>query len=179
MSGDVRIRPMARLPQVDVRFDPGDAALVDRLAMAMTAPPPLTPDTTMAAEDGDGHWLWLGPDEWLVVGLEGRGDEVGPEIEQALRVAAGDAFLTTVDVSANRVGLEVAGPGARDLLAFGGSLDLEAPAFGPGRCAQTNVARANVILWQVDDAPTYRLLVRPSFVAYLQAWLDDAESGLG
>jgi sarcosine oxidase subunit gamma len=41
------------------------------------------------------------------------------------------------------------------------------------------VARAGVILWGVDELPTYRLLVRPSFVAYLQAWLEDAATGLG
>jgi sarcosine oxidase subunit gamma len=63
-------------------------------------------------------------------------------------------------------------------LAFGCSLDLEAPSFRPGRCAQTLLARAGVIVWQTDDAPTYRLLVRPSFVAYVLAWLDDAADGL-
>jgi sarcosine oxidase, subunit gamma len=179
MSDEVRIRPMGPLTQVDVRFDPGDSALVERLERAMTAAPPLEPNTTSAAADGEGHWLWLGPDEWLIVGLEGVGEEVGPAIEAAARSAAGDALITTVDVSANRVGLEVAGSGARDLLAFGCSLDLDPPTFGPGRCAQTNVARAGVILWQVDDGPRYRLLVRPSFAAYLQAWLEDAQSGLG
>jgi sarcosine oxidase, subunit gamma len=178
MSGAVRIRQMRPLPQVDVRFDPADAALVARLATAMTAPPPLAPNTVGAADDGEGHWLWLGPDEWLIVGVEGGPDEVGPAVEAALRDAAGDAFLTTVDVSANRVGLEVAGPDAERLLAFGCSLDLDHPAFGAGRCAQTMVARAGVILWQVDEVPTYRLLVRPSFAAYLQAWLEDAATGL-
>jgi sarcosine oxidase subunit gamma len=46
----------------------------------------------------------------------------------------------------------------------------------PGSCAQTLVARANVLLQQMDDAPTYRLFVRPSFAAYLAAWLADARS---
>jgi sarcosine oxidase subunit gamma len=170
---------MAPLPQVDVRFDASDAALVERLATATTARPPRTPNTVAAADDGEGHWLWLGPDEWLIVGPEGGAAAVGPAIETALREAAGEAFLTTVDVSANRIGLEVAGPDARALLAFGCALDLDHPASGAGRCAQTMVARAGVILWAVDELPTYRLLVRPSFVAYLQAWLEDAATGLG
>ena len=178
MSDGVTVRRLTSLPQVDVRFGAGDAALVQRLADAMTAPPPTVPNTVTAATDGDGHWLWLGPDEWLVVGLEGRGEEVGPEIERVLHDAAGDAFLTTVDVSANRVGLEVAGPRTRDLLAFGCSLDLDDRAFPTGTCAQTNVARANVILWRREDE-VWWLLVRPSFVGYLQAWLDDARAGLG
>jgi sarcosine oxidase subunit gamma len=179
VSGAVRIRQLAPLPQVDVRFEPSDGALVERLTSAMSAPPPLTPNTVTPAEDGQGHWLWLGPDEWLVVGLEGAPAEVGPAIEATLRGAAGDAFLTTVDVSANRVALEVAGPDAQALLAFGCALDLDHPAFGAGRCAQTLVARAGVVLWQLDELPTYRLLVRPSFVAYLQTWLEDAATGLG
>jgi len=174
----VRIRRMGSLPQVDVRFDPTDAGLASRLAATMTASAPVVPDTVSAAADGEGHWLWLGPDEWLIVGQEGGADEVGPAVEAALHDAAAGAFLTTVDVSANRVGLEVAGPGAEALLAFGCALDLDHPAFGAGRCAQTLVARAGVILWQVDELPTYRLLVRPSFAAYLEAWLEDAATGL-
>ena len=175
---NVRIRRMAPLPQVDVRADPSDEALLDRLAAATTARPPLVPNTVAAAADGEGHWLWLGPDEWLIVGQEGASEDVGRAVEAVLHAAAGDAFLATVDVSANRVGLEIAGPGAERLLAFGCSLDLDHPAFGAGQCAQTMVARAGVVLWQVDELPTYRLLVRPSFAAYLQAWLEDAAVGL-
>lgn len=173
------IRRLGPLPQVDVRFDPTDAALVARLTAMAGVAPPLAANTVAAAPGGQGHWLWLGPDEWLVVGPEGGGPEIAPAVEAALRGGAGDAFLTTVDVSANRVGLEVSGAHARDLLAFGCSLDLDPPAFGPGRCAQTLVARAGVVLWQVDDGPTFRLLVRPSFLAYLEAWMDDAAIGLG
>jgi sarcosine oxidase subunit gamma len=53
-------------------------------------------------------------------------------------------------------------------------IDLHPRAFGPGRCAQTLLARANVIVHQVGDEPRYRLYARPSFVAYLAAWLNDA-----
>ncbi|EWM17999.1 sarcosine oxidase, subunit gamma [Kutzneria sp. 744] len=49
-------------------------------------------------------------------------------------------------------------------------------AFGPGRCAQTMLARAAVVLHQVDAGPTYRLLVRPSFAGYLTSWVRDAAS---
>ena len=173
-----QVRRMAALPQVDVRFDAADTALVARLAAAATVAPPRTPNTTATAPDGQGHWLWLGPDEWLVVGPEGGHDAIAPAVEAALREAAGASFLTTVDVSANRVGLELTGGGVADLLAFGCSLDLDDHVFAPGACAQTMVARANVIVWRLD-ATTWRLLVRPSFTAYLEAWLDDAAAGLG
>ena len=119
--------------------------------VSLRGEPPLAPNTVA------GGALWLGPDEWLVLG--GREEDYP------------DAWAA-VDVSANRVCLELAGPGAADVLARGCALDLHPPVFPPGRCAQTLVARAQVILYRTDDA--FRLLVRPSFADYLRAWLRDA-----
>ena len=113
--------------------------------------PPMAPNTVV------GDAIWLGPDEWLVLG--------GREEDYADLPAA-------VDVSANRVCLELSGEGAADVLARGCALDLHASVFPPGRSAQTLVARAQVILWRTEDA--FRLLVRPSFADYLRAWLRDA-----
>jgi sarcosine oxidase subunit gamma len=78
---------------------------------------------------------------------------------------------TAVDVSANRVAFELSGPDAADVLAQGCSLDLDLMA--PGGCAQTLLARAQVILYR-PDAETFGILVRPSFAGYLRAWLLDA-----
>lgn len=210
MTADVRVRRMGPLPQVIVRADPAAGPSLARLGAALGVAPPTTPNTvsvagvgvvavsgagvvagavaesgaivgTEAAEGADRlHVLWLGPDEWLVVGPEGAGPDVAPAAEAAIRVAADGAFVTTVDVSANRVALEVTGTDARRLLAFGCALDLDARHFGPGSCAQTMVARAGVILWALGEepAPAFRLLVRPSFATYLESWLRDAEVGL-
>jgi len=98
--------------------------------------------------------LWLGPAEWLVV----DGDPV--------ELPGG------VDVSANRTTIELSGPHARDVLEKGCTLDLHPRAFAAGRCAQTTLGRAQVILWQRPDA--YHLLVRGSFAWYLADWLVDA-----
>jgi sarcosine oxidase, subunit gamma len=111
--------------------------------------------------------LWLGPDEWLVVGPPGE----APAIEALVRQAGADSV---VDVSANRTTVEVAGPNARAVLAKGCSLDLHPRVFGPGQCAQTLLARAQVIVRQVDAEPTYHVLVRGSFAPYLAEWLADA-----
>ena len=106
--------------------------------------------------------LWLGPDEWLVVGAR---ESDFPNAD------------AVVDVSANRVAFELDGAGAVDLLARGCSLDLDSSVFPPGRCAQTLVAQAQVILHRTGDE-TFRLLVRPSFAPYLRAWLEDAHAAL-
>jgi sarcosine oxidase subunit gamma len=116
---------------------------------------PVEPNTT------GGRALWLGPDEWLVIGAR-EGDF--PDAAAA------------VDVSANRVCFELAGDGVEDVLAQGCSLDLHPTAFAPGRCAQTLLAKAQVILHR-RDAETFRILVRPSYAPYLRAWLEDAIAG--
>jgi sarcosine oxidase, subunit gamma len=117
---------------------------------------PVEPNT--AAEADGKTVLWLGPDEWLVLG--GR-------VEDYAQAAA------AIDVSANRVVLELAGPEAAEVLSGGCALDLDPGAFPPGRCAQTLLARAQVILLRREPGRWW-LLVRPSFAPYLRAWLLDA-----
>jgi sarcosine oxidase subunit gamma len=146
------------LAQLGVRTDAPGTSLP-------TEPNTVAGDSTRAA-------LWLGPDEWLVVGPPGS----EPELEAELRPLGG----SVVDVSANRTTLEIRGPRARELLEFGCPIDLHPRVFGPGRCAQTLLARANVLIWFVSDdpEPVYRMFIRPSFAAYLAAWLADAADGL-
>jgi len=151
------LREIALDRQVDLRVDPVDPAAT-RIGELLGTPLPVVPNT------GSETVLWLGPDQWLVFGAS----------EEQLRVALGDTAGSVVDVSANRVAFELSGPGARDVLEQGCGIDLHPRAFGPGRCAQTMLARANVVLHQVDAAPTYRILVRPSFAGYLRSWLRDA-----
>jgi len=79
-----------------------------------------------------------------------------------------------VDVSANRTTLTLTGPHALDILEKGCSLDLHPRAFTTDHCAETTVARTQVILWRKTDEPTYHLLVRGSFARYLADWLVDA-----
>ena len=172
-----RVRELPFLAQIDLRADPTDAGLMARLTEAIGARPPTEPNTAVVSDDGTRHVLWLGPDEWLILGEP----DTGPDLERAIRAAIGAGRGAVVDVSANRTTLSVSGPRARELLAFGCSLDLDERHFKPGRCAQTLLARANVVIVPVGPAsePAFRILVRPSFAAYLAAWLRDAAAGLG
>ena len=167
------LRELPFLAQLDVRLDPADAAA--RAAVeSVVGPLPIEPNTV---HDGpDVAVLWLGPDEWLVIGPPDAGAATERQIREALAASPDAGPVAIIDVSANRTTLELSHPDARAILAGGCSIDLHPRAFGPGRCAQTLVARAGVILWQTaaEPAPTYRLLVRPSFAAYLAAWLSDA-----
>jgi sarcosine oxidase, subunit gamma len=74
--------------------------------------------------------------------------------------------------------VELTGPSSRDVLASCCALDLHPRVFGPGQCAQTLIAKAPVLLSQVDAAPTYRLFIRPSLAEYVVSWLVDGMHGV-
>ncbi|GAA0898190.1 MULTISPECIES: sarcosine oxidase subunit gamma [Streptomyces violaceusniger group] len=152
------------LTMVNLRLEPASEA-AGRVEKTLGAPLPRECGHTTAS--GPHTAVWLGPDEWLVVS-EGPIDTA--ELRQAL---AGDPG-SVVDVSANRTTLELSGPAARQVLEKGCRLDLHPRAFGPGRAVSTTVGPVPVLLWQLDDAPTYRLLPRSSFADYLARWLIDA-----
>jgi sarcosine oxidase subunit gamma len=158
-----------RSPLQDVALPHGLREIPFRAQVNLRGQVPGLPGPGTSSSDGERTTLWLGPDEWLVLGPDGSQDA----IERDLRAAI-DGWGAVTDVSGQRTTLELSAPHARDVLAKGCSLDLHPRAFGPGRCAQADVARANVVLHQLDDAPTYELLVAGSLAAYLAAWLADA-----
>lgn len=167
-GGAIRLAELPFLAQVNVRLDAKGAA-ADAVGLALGLQLPLEPDTVVRA--GESTVLWLGPDEWLLVGPPGT----QRELEARVREAAGDEPVSVTDVSAQRTTLLVAGPRARDLLAHGCSLDLHTRAFAPGRCAQTTLARTQVVLVARDEPRAgFWVLVRSSFAGYLTDWLLDA-----
>jgi sarcosine oxidase subunit gamma len=152
-SSALRVVELPFLTQVNLRLDPKGSSAPD-LAL------PLEPGTI--TRTGDALALWLGPDEWLLVGPPGTRFD--------LSAAASGASI--VDVSAAGTTIEISGDRARDLLAHGCALDLHPSVFREGRCVQTMLAHAQVILVHVDGA--YRVLVRSSYARYLAEWLVDA-----
>ena len=79
-------------------------------------------------------------------------------------------------MSAARTTIAVGGPAARGVLAHGCALDLDPRAYGvdaPTQCAQTMLARAQVVL-VAGGGSEVEVLVRSSFAIYLADWLLDA-----
>ncbi|EDP64744.1 sarcosine oxidase, gamma subunit [alpha proteobacterium BAL199] len=159
--------------KLNLRGNPDDAAFRSAVTGAVGVEPPITPGTVAAVDDR--AILWLGPDEWLIV--TPTGDETA--LRAALDAALAGLRASTVDVSDNYTTIRIGGPKARWVLAKGWPVDLHPKAFGPGRVVQSNLALTNVILRQTDDAPTYEILVRPSFAKYLWDWLTDASLEVG
>ncbi len=112
--------------------------------------------------------FWMGPDRWWLVG-DGSALPSVNELRQnlaafnAAAVEVGDAFAA----------IEVAGPKARDVLAKGCTLDLHPKVFKIGSVVQTNLAKAQIVLYQSDEL-AYQVFARRSFAEYLWTWLEDA-----
>jgi sarcosine oxidase subunit gamma len=157
---DVEVIEHPFMVQVDIRLDPADAANVEPLPGLRLSTAPNRVTTA-----GDPRALWLAPDEWLVLAPAGMSLEERPG---------------RIDVSAHRTLLEIRGRAARALLARGCPLDLDPRSFAADHCAQTLLARVDVILFRLDPAPeeSFGVLVRSSFARYLVTWLQDAIEAL-
>jgi sarcosine oxidase subunit gamma len=120
------------------------------------------------AKSDDLTALWMGPDRWWLV-ADGPDLPSVNELHQKLTafnaavVEVGDAFVT----------VKIAGPKSRDVLAKGCTIDLHPRAFKTGSIVQTNLAKAQIALYQLDEI-TYQIFARRSFAEYLWTWLEDA-----
>lgn len=110
--------------------------------------------------------LWLGPDEWLVLGT-------GPGSLAPILLRAG---LAAAEVGDGLPDLELSGPRSRDVLAGGTALDLHPSAFPAGRATRTRLGRIGVLLQRVEDGgdgPVFHLHVERPWAGYLWSWLAD------
>lgn len=118
--------------------------------------------------------LWLSPEEWLLVTSASNSAKMCAEVSQAV---AGIHALA-VDVSDRWDVICVTGSQAVDVLNQGTSLDLVAPGFPSGSCAQTQLGRVQVIIHQHEDRPTFDVFVDSTHAEFLWRWLENAATGL-
>lgn len=161
--------------QAALRGDGSDAAFAGAVERVTRVTPPIAPNTVAGPEDlANGvRILWLGPDEWLVVGIDDA------DLAARLDAALAGQHAAVADVSDSRAVIGLAGPAARDVLAKGCPLDLHPRVFGPGRCAQSHLAKAHVLLHQLGSEPRFEIYVHRSFADYLWRWLEDAAAEYG
>jgi sarcosine oxidase subunit gamma len=120
------------------------------------------------AKSDDLTALWMGPDRWWLV----ADSAVLPSVNELhQKLAAFNAAV--VEVGDAFVAVKIAGPNSRDVLAKGCTIDLHPRAFKTGSVVQTNLAKAQIALYQLDET-TYRIFARRSFAEYLWTWLEDA-----
>lgn len=116
---------------------------------------------------GDVELRSTGPGTWLAIG----GD---PEaLAERLR-----GLAAVSDQSSGYIVYRLSGEGARTLLRRGAFIDLHPSAFSTGSVAVTMIAHIGVILWQVDDEPTFDVALFRSFDESFRHWAESVASHL-
>ena len=167
-SAAITVLVQGELEHGNLRGNPEDAQFVQAAEQLIGQPLPVVPNTFTA---GEHRVFWLGPDEWLVCMASGRVATLGERFD----ATAADTGAVFNDVSGGYVAMRIEGEASRRLLAKGCTLDLHPHEFEVGRCAQSGLAKAAVLLALESDSPAFFLLVRRSFADYLCRWL--AHSG--
>lgn len=110
--------------------------------------------------------LWLGPDEYLLLGRAAADLESQAATIDTLETALKDIPHALVDISHRQFALEVGGPHAATILNGACPLDLDLGEFPIGMCTRTVLAKADIVLWRIrEDA--FHLEVWRSFSGYV------------
>ena len=155
---------------LNLRGDPGDEQFLQAVQAALGQPLPTVANTFTAGENTQ---FWLGPDEWLLVTGPGKENGMAERLEKSL---SGQCH-SLVDVTGGQILLRLRGSQVRKVLAKGCTLDLHPRAFKVGQCAQTTLAKTSMLIAQVDDTPTFDIIVRRSFAEYAALWLHHSGAG--
>jgi sarcosine oxidase subunit gamma len=162
----------AFLTHVNLRGDPRDDGFTASVRGVLGVALPIEPNTVST---GSGCVAcWLGPDEWLVIAAP----EFATDLPAALQAAIGDRLSSVTEVSGGQTVVELRGTPVRELLAKDCPLDLHPAALGVGRCAQTRLAKAAVLLRPLA-ADAIEVVVRRSFADYFWLWLREAAAEYG
>ena len=167
-TADVIVSEHPFLGHINLRGDPASAVFCHAVRSALGCPPPMEPNTFVDAKSM--RACWLGPNEWLVI-CDGENERT---LADSLRSALSGQVAAVTEVSSGQTVVGLSGRRAIDLLAKGCPLDLHPRVFGPGRCAQTYIARADALIIQTSASPSFELVVRRSYADYFWLWLTNA-----
>lgn len=126
-------------------------------------------DACRAVVQGTRATLWMGPDEYLLLGADAESE---PAVEEALRRALTGMPHSLVNIGHRQFALELSGPHAAVILSGACPLDLHLDEFPIGMCTRTVLAKADIVLWRVrGDA--FHLEVWRSFAGYVSGLLSE------
>ena len=164
----ILISEHSKLGQVNLRGPSTDSLFTTTVKDILDVEIPTEPNTVSSG--GKYIVLWLGENEWLVITQEDQQTNLIKQLGNKLNGMS--ASIT--DLSSGQIILRITGPSVRNVLSKGCTLDLHPRSFGVGDCAQTLLAEVGVTMRQIDDIPSFELIVRRSLAEYLCAWLIDA-----
>ena len=116
----------------------------------------------------------ISPGQWLAQADALATPDFVAQLKRSL-----DGIAAVSDQSDSRIILHVSGPRARDALAKGVPIDLDASAFPAGSVAQTAAAHIGLQIACIDAAPTFEVLAAQSFAASFWSWLTASAAEFG
>ena len=160
-SPGVRVREITEFTAVTVIARRGRTAEVSEVLSRHVG----SPVTDAAKRAGNASLSITGtaPGQWLVVG---RGS--GNEIDNVRADLNGIAAVT--DQGDGRLIIEVSGAQARNALAKGIAIDLDASVFKAGDAAQTSAAHIGLQIALIDEAPTFEIISARSTAESFWSW---------
>jgi sarcosine oxidase subunit gamma len=132
------------------------------------------PDPGHASSARDLMAVWAQPSSWLLM----QPWRSAPSLARVIEAACGQT-ASIVDQTWGKAALRLCGPKARDVLAKGCRIDLHPRAFGANRAAATVIGHVDTLIIQVDDAPTFDVIVGSTYAASFLDWLEHAAEEYG
>jgi len=157
----VILNPVASMERISLRAE--DKA-ISGLGKAIGLTLPVKPATSVTKNDISA--LWIGPDEWLVLGV------AGSNLETRLnKVKTG--LYSAVSIDNRNTALEISGSNSAHALNAGCPRDLSLDAFPVGACGRTIIGKAEVVLWRKAD-DEFHVECWRSFSDYVWKYLVDS-----
>lgn len=160
-GNSVTLTPVEAMERISLRAE--DKA-VTALGKAIGLSLPKKPATSVTK--GNVTALWIGPDEWLIIGAEGSNLEA-----KLNKVKTG--LYSVVSVNHRNTAITVSGKNAANALNGGCPRDLSLAAFPVGACGRTIIGKAEVVLWRTAE-DTFHVECWRSFSDYVWKYLVDS-----
>ena len=124
------------------------------------------PNGPRAAFVGNRTLVGTGPGAWLVI-EERAALDFADVLQQTL-----NGLASVSDQSGAYSVHRLSGLGSRTLLQRGAAIDFHPANFSTGSAATTVIEHIGVVLWQVDEQPTYDVATFRSYAGSFCHWLD-------
>lgn len=165
-KGEVIISDSGLIDKINLRTNPDNDFVSKMLRYVVGTDLPTKPNTVNVV--GKNAVVWLGPDEWLILGETGLAENILATLNVP---EAGHIAAVEISDALGALGLE--GPHARDVLAKHCAIDFHPAAFSKGMVAQSLMAQAGVTII-CNDSDNFLIIGRTSFMPYLLDLLKDA-----
>jgi sarcosine oxidase subunit gamma len=168
-SAGVRVSEPSNLQLATVIARRGREALSEQVSLAYGLQLPAGPKRSATTQIA---FIGVGPRTWMAT------RQGGVALARELQGCLGDTAAVS-DQSGGYATLRLSGPKARATFAKGVEIDLHPTAFRSGDCAVTTCSHLGVILWQLDEVPTYEVALFRSLAPDFWHWLATSGAEFG